>query len=199
MNNGFEVVDLGFTFKYFDTDFTQVSITTNGYVCLGNNSECLQLPSVEIFPFCVLIGLFDFLDTSLEGSGQIYYKNLESDSLDFESVKIYLNLFNPYFEPQQIFMITYDNVLPASWMYVSYRVSFQIFLSTDFVNSFVTFKFKSCPINSNLNGLNFKKIDGSVKEIKIIGGQQCIGSNVGQKGVWVIDVTSEGKFKKFIL
>jgi hypothetical protein len=39
-NNGYGVVDIGFAFKYFDTNYTHVSIGSNGYVCLGNNSKC---------------------------------------------------------------------------------------------------------------------------------------------------------------
>jgi hypothetical protein len=36
----FELVDIGFTFKYFDSNYTQVSISSFGYVCLGYNSKC---------------------------------------------------------------------------------------------------------------------------------------------------------------
>ena len=107
MSHAYAVVDLGFTFQYFWSDYTQVSISSNGYVCLGDNSECGSRT-----PHDILIGLNCDLNSEREGSGQIYYKHLESNSLDFASGKIYLNLFNPDFEPQQIFMITYDNVLP---------------------------------------------------------------------------------------
>jgi len=47
-------------------------------------------------------------------------------------------------------------------------------------------------------GLNYKRTDGGLGEIKIFDGQQCIGSNVGQAGVWVIDVTSIGKLINFL-
>ncbi len=166
-----------------------MSISSNGYVCLGKNSKCLNSlpPSHDI-----LIGLNLDLDPTREGSGQIYYNKLESNSLDFSSGKIYLNLFSPDFEPQQIFMITYDNVLPFRSTSTSIT-SFQIYLSTDSVKSFVAFKFKSCPLRIfSSSGLNYKKIDGSLKEVKIEDGQQCSGSNVGQTGVWVSDVTSKG-------
>jgi hypothetical protein len=195
MDEGNELVDLGFTFQYFWSDYTRVSISSNGYVCLGNNSECdsYKRPSGHD----ILIGLNIDLDPRREGSGQIYYKHLDSNSLDFSSVKIYLNLFNPEFEPEQIFMITYDNVLPYSSASASVA-SFQIYLSTDFVKSFVTFKFKSCPKDLTYfasSGLNYKRIDGKLQEVIIANGQQCSGSNVGQTGVWVSDVTSKGKLK----
>jgi hypothetical protein len=193
IDEGYAVVDLGFPFKYIGTEYTQVSISSNGYVCLGNNYECYE--RTRPTPFDILTGLNWDLDPTREGSGQIYYNNLDSNSFDFKSVKIYLNLFNPDFEPQQIFMITYDNVLPSSFVSSSIT-SFQIYLSTDFVKSFVTFKFKSCPkdlIYFSSSGLNYKRIDRSLREVIIANGQQCSGSNVGQTGVWVSDVTSEGK------
>jgi hypothetical protein len=197
----YRVVELGFTFKYIGTEYTRVSISSNGYVCLGNNSKCgsYKRPS----PNDILIGLNCDLNPRREGSGQIYYKRLDSNSLDFKLVKIYLNLFNPDFEPQQIFMITYDNVLPFSSVSTSVT-SFQIYISIDSVKSFVTFKFKSCPSDLKYytsSGLNYKRIDGSLQEVIIPNGQQCTGSNVGQTGVWVSDVTLEGKLKhcSFIL
>jgi hypothetical protein len=201
MDDGYKVVDLGFIFQYFWSDYTQVSISSNGYVCLGNNSECdsYKRPSSHD----ILIGLNIGLDPTREGSGQIYYKQLNSNSLDFTSAKVFLNLFNPEFEPEQIFMITYDNVLPYSSASASVA-SFQIYLSTDFVKSFVTFKLKSCPTGLTLqssSGLNYKSGDGKLQEVIIANGQQCSGSNVGQTGVWVSDVTSKGKLKhcSFIL
>jgi hypothetical protein len=172
-----------------------VSIGSNGYVCLGDNSECVgrTRPSGHD----IVIGLNIDLDPRRKRSGQIYYKKLDSNSSDFQSNKIHLNLFNPRFKPQQIFMITYDNVLPYYRSSAS-LTSFQIYLSTDSDKSFVTFKFKSCPTDLDFyapSGLNYKRIDGNLKEVKIIDSQQCIGSNVGQTGVWV-SVTSKGKVKE---
>jgi hypothetical protein len=189
MFRNYKVVDLGFTFKYFGKEYTQVSISSSGYVCLGKNSECFS--STRPSPFDILIGLNIDLDPTREGSGQIYYKRLDSNSIYFKSL-------NPGLEPQQMFMITYDNVLPYFWSYSTSMTSFQIYLSTDSVKSFVIFKFKSCPKDLKYyysSGLNYKRIDGRLQEVIIANGQQCIGSNVGQTGVWVNHVTSEGKIK----
>ncbi len=179
-----------------------MSINPNGYVCLGDNSECGSF--IRPSGHDILVGLNWDLNPTRKGSGQIYYKRLDSNSLDFESTKIYLNLFNPGFEPPQIFMITYDNVLPYYPSSSTSRTSFQIYLSTDSVKSFVVFKFKSCPKDLTLrasSGLNYKRIDGSLQEVIIPNGQQCTGSNLGQTGVWVSDVTSRSKLKhcSFIL
>jgi hypothetical protein len=195
----YTLLELGFTFKYFGRDYTQVSISLNGYVGFGNNFLCwLQTrPS----PHDILVGLNYYLNPLNEGSGRMFYKNLDSNSSDFRTAKIYLNLFNPDFEPQKIFMITYDNVLPFYSSIYNSRVSFQIYLSTDPMKSFVTFKFKSCPTDLTLeaaSGLNYKRIDGSLQEVIIENGQQCTGSNVGQTGVWVSDVTSKSKLKFFL-
>jgi hypothetical protein len=189
MGLGYKVVDLGFTFKYIGTEYTQVSISSSGYVCLGDNYECRW--SKRPSPYDILVGLNYYLDPRREGSGQIYYKQLNSNSIYFKSL-------SPDFESQQIFMITFDNVLPNIWSASTSITSFQIYLSTDFVKSFVTFKFKSCPKDLEYissSGLNYKRINGSVQEVIIPNGQQCSGSNVGQAGVWVSDVTSKGKIK----
>lgn len=129
-----------------------MSISSNGYVCLGDKSKCYSTTRPSHHD--ILIGLNCDLNPTREGSGLIYYKRFDLDSLDFASAKIYLN----YFKSQQIFTITYDNVL-SLWFFNS-RVSFQIYLSTNFVKSFVTFKFKSCPKDLTLeasSGLNYKK------------------------------------------
>jgi hypothetical protein len=199
MSWGYKYLDLGFPFKYFSTEYTRVSISLNGYVCLGRLDECESY--IRPSPRDILIGLNCILKTTREGSGQIYYKRLYSNSFDFTSAKIYLNLFNPEFEPQQIFMITFDNVLPDDHRSTSVT-SFQIYISTDSVKSFVTFKFKSCPTDLDYyssSGLNYKRIDGNLQEVIIANGQQCIGSNVGQTGVWVSEVTSKGKLELDIL
>jgi hypothetical protein len=195
MDEGYAVVDFGFTFQYFWSDYTQVSISSNGYVCLGDNSKCNSQSRPT--PFDILVGLNCDLDSTRKGSGQIYYKRLDSNSLDFQSTKIYLNFFDLDFEPQQIFMITYDNVLPFSSASSSVA-SFQMYLSTDSVKSFVAFTFKSCPTDLTLkasSGLNYKRINGDFQELIIENGQQCIGSNIGHVGVWVYDVTSNSKLK----
>jgi hypothetical protein len=197
MIRSYTLLDLGFTFKYFDNIYTEVSISLNGYVCLGNNYYCrLQTrPSGHD----IVVGLNYYLDPTREESGHMYYKILDSNSSDFKSARIYLNLFNPDFEPQQIFMITYDNVLPFFRSSASVT-SFQIYLSTDSVKSFVTFNFKSCPTDLTLeasSGLNYNRNDGILQEVIIANGEQCKGSNVGQKGIWVSDVTSKGKLKIF--
>ena len=79
----YEVENLGFTYKYFGRDYTQVSINPNGYVCLGENSKCGWPTGPS--PYDILIGLNFDLDPTREGSGQIYYTKLDSNSFDFES------------------------------------------------------------------------------------------------------------------
>jgi hypothetical protein len=89
-------LDIGFVFKYFGTEYTQVSISSKGYVCLGNNSNCDQFTSTIRYNH-ILFGLHHNLDPKRNGSGQIYYKKLNLNSLDFASAIIFLNLFNPKF------------------------------------------------------------------------------------------------------
>ncbi len=196
MYDGYSVVNLGFIFKYFDREYTQVSISSNGYVCLGNNLKCDR--KTRPSPYDILVGLNYELDTTLEESGQIYYKHLDSNSSDLESAKIFVNFVDPDFEPENIFMITYDNVLPFDVSFTS-TFGFQIFLSSseNSQNSFVLFKFTSCPKYLDLeasSGVTYKNNEGILQEVIIAVDKQCTGSNVNQTGVWVIDVTKRGNF-----
>ncbi len=131
--------------------------------------------------------------------------NLKEINLVDKNIKeIHPNLFNPAFEPTKVFLIIYDNVLASDDTGVSTsKVSFQIALSSDsFKKSYVTFKYSSCPTDFSLrapSGLNLKN-DGFFEEVKIEDDQQCTGSNVGQAGVWVSEVTlkrySKSKLRK---
>ena len=97
-------------------------------------------------------------------------------------------------------MITYDNVLPFDRSSNS-RVSFQIYLLTDSIKSYVIFKYTSCPNDLTLeasSGLNSNN-NGNLTEILIPQDQECSSSNVKQKGFWVSEVTTNyslGKYKK---
>jgi hypothetical protein len=196
MNDGYEVVNLGFAFEYFDKEYTQVSISTNGYVCLGNRTACRGL--TWPWSYDIIFGLNANLDLIREGGGQIYYKNVDLISDDFKSSKILMNLFDPLYEPNQIFMITYDNFLSFDTDLTS-MISYQIFLASSESNNkaFVTFKYTSCPTGidswQGSPALAYINNDGTWKEIKIGDGEQCTESNVGQTGIWVFDVTSRGE------
>ena len=88
-------------------------------------------------------------------------------------------------------MITYDNVLPFDRSSNS-RVSFQIYLLTDSIKSFVAFNFGSCPTDlyfSSAAGLNYNN-EGIFEKFIIPKGKECLSSNVGKTGVWVLEVTS---------
>jgi hypothetical protein len=199
MDDSYVLVDLNFTFIYFGKEYTQVSIGSNGYVCLGENTRCDE--TKRLSPYDILVGFNYDLDSTRTDSGQIYYHYLSSSSNEFTSSKFYLNLLNPDLEPTQIFMITYDNLLPYSKSTTS-KVAFQIFLSIDSLAKkyFVTFNFSSCPSDLSYyasSGLNSKNNAGNFKEVKIADGEQCMSSNVEKRGVWVSEVTDSSKGNRF--
>jgi hypothetical protein len=191
------VVSLCFKFAYFSKTYTQVSISYNGYVCMGDNTLCgkISTPSSND----ILVGLNYDLDTSRIGSGQIYYQVLSSESVDFLLAKDYINLLDSIFIHMNVFMITYDNVLPFHKASSS-KTTFKIFLLSDNFKSYVIFKYTSCPSDLSVlakSGLNYENL-GKFKEIIIEDGQQCNSSNVLKAGLWVTEVTqpSLGNFKK---
>lgn len=183
MVNGYSIADIGFNFTYFGKIYTQVSISTNGYVCFDDNIECSN--GIRPSSSDILVGLNVDLNTEISGSGQIYYKTL-NDSI----ISNYVNLINPTFVSNNIFMITYDNVFTEYWVIPLSRVSFQIFLLTDSKKSFVVFKYISCPDGYfwTYSGLNYK-IGENSEELNIEKFKECVSSNVKQNGIWMTEVT----------
>jgi hypothetical protein len=190
MDEYFYVKTIGFTFTYFDNIYTQVTISSNGYICLGKNSAC----SYRVKPSTasdILAGLNYDLDPTRKGSGQIYFKSVSTDSVDFTMANTYVNLLNPKFNTKNILVITYNDVLTANDK-VNSKASFQIFILSDLIRSYVIFKFKSCLNDLTLyssSGLYHDNM-GYYSEDIIPNNQECTWSNVGQVGVWVTEVTS---------
>ena len=126
------------------------------------------------------------------GSGQIYFRRLNSESDFFKLSQTYVSLVNYAFRAEHAFMITYDDVLPTDLIDFSSRAWFQIFLVTNTDQSYVILKYKSC-LTTNLilkapSGLNHMlKI---FLQVNLPAGQECISSNVGATGVWVTEVTN---------
>ena len=181
-------VYLAFTFNYFGTSFTQLTISTNGYVCLGYSSQCSS--TVKPNGSDIIVGLNHDLNTAKTGSGQIYYKTLSVNSNEFSVVQSYVNLLNSSFIPTDAFMITYDRVLPYSSSSSS-LTSFQIFISINSIKSYVTLKYTSCPTDLSVratSGLNHHYGGSWIEEPTFT--NWCTSSNVGQIGVWVFDVSS---------
>ena len=119
----------------------------------------------------------------------------DSSDFDFKSAKLFVNSANADFVPKHVFMITYDEVFNSGWDGSSFPVSFQIFLYSGHNNkayesssSYVTFKYKSCSVcignECALSGFNYNNA-GSLQELVIPYGQECVSSNVGQTGIWV--------------
>ena len=183
---------LSYSFKYFGTSYSQVTISTNGYVCLGSNGVCGSIGRPS--PFDIIVGLNSDLNTARSGSGQIYYQAISSISSFFTQAKSYVNLLDSTFVPTNVFMITYDKVSHIS---SSSIVSFQIFLTADSIKSYVTLKYTSCPTDysvSIMSGLT-RNVGGAFDQWTSISSVSwCTSSNVGQAGVWVFDVAM-GKIK----
>jgi hypothetical protein len=67
--------DLPFTFQYYGSEYTRVSICSNGWIALGSTyyvtKDPYELPSIYAPPNLVA-GMMTNLDPSAEGSGQVY-------------------------------------------------------------------------------------------------------------------------------
>ena len=60
MNDGYAAVNLGFNVIYNGKEYAQVSISSNGYVCLGENTLCGSATRPTSY-YDILVGLnYDF-------------------------------------------------------------------------------------------------------------------------------------------
>ena len=186
---------LGFTYTYMPTAYTQISISTNGYVYIGINSECSLITRPS--PFNILIGLNR--DLNLNRNGAIYFQAINSGTL-FDTATSNLNLLYPSIVQTNGFLVTYDDVKPYGS--VSGAVaSFQVFLLIDGSSSsspYAVFSYTSCLSGLAVlafSGINYKNA-GTLIERYII--NQCTSSNVGVTGVWAsrVETYSLGKLFK---
>jgi hypothetical protein len=136
----------------------------------------------------MLVGLNFDLNTNRYESGQIYYQILNTNSTFFKSASDMVKLMNSTIETTNIFMITYDEVLPYSSGYdTTYKASFQFFLLTDSSASYVIFQYTSCLNGLDLlapSGLNYYHV--GIWQQNIIT-NECYSSNVNRTGIWVFD------------
>ena len=165
-----------------------MSISTNGYVCLGDNSACNAYTSLPS-PYNIIVGYSVDLDSTRSGSGQIYYLSLTSGTSDFTTAKGYVNLLNAAFNPTSIFQITYDGVLPFDNNNArTDKASFQIWLFSDGSRYYSVIKYTSLTTTGGNPGLEFLLSSGSFSLIPFT--NPLTSSNVGSTGIWVYETTS---------
>jgi len=143
------------------------------------------------------VGLNIDLNTNRYGSGQIYYQKLDTNTSFFQRASDTIKLLNSTIVPINIFMVTFDAVLPYNiGINSTYNATLQIFLLADSSNSYVIFNFTSCLSGLSLNspsGLNYN-FTSSWTNVAIT--NQCSASNVNREGVWVFEAL--GIFSKNI-
>jgi hypothetical protein len=182
---------INFNFNYFSQSFTQLTISTNGFVyfSLGSTSGSAYGNSISALNY----------DLDTRTSGGIYYQNLNSQSSAFNSIKSDLNRLDATFVPTNLFRITYDNV--PNYGSGSYIASFQIILASDSSKSYVLLKYTSCLTSSfltNMQALYYLSANGQSLSSQM-SLNPCTGTNVNQVGTWVFDVSSLNRKLFFML
>lgn len=172
-DDNYGLVSINFNFNYF----TELYISTNGYIFFGSNSSYNSGYSI-----CAL-----YYDLDTRYNGGIYYENLNSQSTDFNSIKSDLNRLNSSFVPTYLFRISYENV--PTYFQSSYLASFQIILARDASKSYVLLKYTSCLSSSLsiLSGIFYLSLNGQQMSLTI--SNPCTNSSVNLAGTWVFDVT----------
>jgi hypothetical protein len=183
-----ENIPINFNFRFVNSNYTSVTITSYGYIFFSQNSNEHIGNTIT--------ALFFHGDTQSQGG--IYYQNLYSQSDDFYSIQSNINRINSSFVPLNIFRITYDNV---SKLYEeNKKATFQIILVTDSSKSYVVLKYTSCLSNDPLTvlpGIYFLGENG--QQLSNLLTDPCLSSNINQNGTWVFDVTSVNSKYKILI
>jgi hypothetical protein len=179
-------VPIGFNFNYFGTFYGHLYVSTNGFISFGSIVDSMN----SALSANAISALNYDLDTRYIGS--IYYENLNSQTSDYYSIKYDLNRLDSYFEPTNIFRITYDNV-PNFGTKSYHTTSFQIILASEDVSSksYILLKYTSCLTGLSLSAMQAIYYLGSNGQPMsyLISVNPCTSSNVNLNGTWVFDVS----------
>ena len=177
-DDNYGTISINFNFKYFGQSYSQLTISTNGYISFGTSSSTSGNWISAIY-----------YDLDTRTSGGIYYQNLNSQSVDFNSIKSDLNRLNPTFVPTNLFRITYDNVPIKDKS--SLLSSFQIVLASDSSKSYVLFKYIKCSYDVFYSATELFYLSSNLQQMsKRVSFNPCTETNVNLPGTWVLDVTS---------
>ena len=167
-------INFNFNFNYYGNIYKSCLVCTYGYIWFAEN---------------YFIAAFDHdLDTT--SNGDMYYRftnnqqTLNQIGQEINSLN-YLNKTN--FMPTNAFIVTWDSV--ASWdTSKSGYVSFQVILSTDGSNSFLTINYGSLGFSADYgNYFQCGSYSGCYNAIS--SGYPELSSNVGVNGKWIYNIS----------
>ena len=189
------ILPLNFSFNYFKVNYTQVKISTNGYLVFSPiNITCYitrPIPTNSIIAYNI-----DLYVNSGSGGGT-YYNYISPFSNEMASLQLIINLVDQSFVPKNAFEVIWFNVTDyGSRNLLDYgSTRLKISLATDFQNSYVLIQNMLCFNNLVLNsipGLNCINSSGTLREIPNTNkssNEPCISSNVGKAGTWIFEVS----------
>lgn len=171
-----QLVDLNFDFPFYKTNYKQLTISTNGFVSFITNNE--------IRPYYA-----DFI-TVLQGN--VFYRSIDQSSVDLLTIQNEISqLLQTSFEAKNAFVITYDNVQLFSDR--SDFANFQLILSTDSIQSYVTINYGSCLTSRYLPISEIVCLDNVYSIVRKTIVNPCESSNVNLTGKWIFNVTGDCK------
>ncbi len=105
-----EVVQLPFSFKYYGTTYNSITVCSNGWIALGDQSSSHALSNVPLpdpsSPNNMIAGVWDDLNPVATGSGKIYYY---SDTQNHRFIVEYDNVYHyGSTSPEKFEIILYD-------------------------------------------------------------------------------------------
>lgn len=180
-------MNFNFNFNYYGTVYTRCCISINGYISFDDVATSSISPSNNYF-----IAPFSYnLDTTSTYNGNIYYRST-NDSQILNQIELEIN---SYFLPMNAFIVTWERVAPSfSWFFTpNGYVSFQIVISTDGSNSFLTINYGTLNFSAS-GGYYFQCGSFSACYTGISNTNPELSSNVGVNGKWIFNI-SNYKFK----
>ena len=183
-------------FPFYQQNFTQLIIDTNGFIFFPSpTSYCCSSITRPIFSNVIAPYNVDLITIRF---GQVFYRSIDAPSPDLETIQSEISLLlSTSFTATNAFIITYSNV--QSFEVSTDFASFQIILSTNSAQSYVTINYGQCfstsfldTITTEIDCLN-SAINMQINSIV----NPCSSSNVNIIGKWIFNVSDQCK-RKFL-
>ena len=189
---------MGFSFPFYKKYYSEITISTNGYVVFSsfnsslNSSCCFGINRPQMSN---LISAYNY-DLISASNGNVFYRSVDTFSADLYTIQNEINqLLRTNFRASNAFVVTYANI--ASYSDRNDVANFQIILTTDSVQSYLTLNYGYC-LQKPMAFQIITEIDCLDKSLNMVVNSivnPCTSSNVNVIGKWIFNVTDECKLK----
>lgn len=181
-------IPLGFSYYYFTQFYTDIIITSNGYVSFGSIGLSISVPASSNS-----ISAYNY-DLATSTCGTLWYRSI-TDSTTLTKIS---SQINSYYAPVTSFTAT--NAFVATWDHICRLSSpglygtFQIIIATDGVQHYLMINYGTLDYSCYASGSFYQYIDANNVVVKnLLPTTPQSSSNVNFNGKWIYPSCS-GKF-----